>query len=337
MAEFGKMKIFDADELIAEMGAQHLRAFAQSSEERFMRHTRHIAYRAAWDDDLRLILVSGPTSSGKTTFTKRLAAALNFYGRETTLLSMDDYYLENTAFFADNGLPNYETMDTLDIKQMSRDIRRLLDGERVNLPLFDLKERVRVMDPKHTLQLPKNGILLVEGLHALNPLLRQFLDRKEYYGIFIMPYATLMTAQRALEPMDHRVLRRISRDQSQRGAGALATLDYWPVIKMEEERVFPSYLESADYFFNSIVPYEYFLVPGLAAKQLSADLERYHAGELKQSIFVQNGRDFPDNVLLAHEEETISHAEKLLQICEDLPLIDLDFVPEISILNEFIH
>lgn len=335
MAEFPKLPIYDIDDLVSELGSVKIKKFTKACEDDFLQRLRTLAYDAAWDNNVKIIFVSGPTSSGKTTFTKRLASALELYGRESTMLSMDDYYLAEKNIYTAEGMPNFESIDNLDLTGMADDIRSLLDGKETNLPHFDLKLRKRVKDSSRVFTLSTKGILLVEGLHALNPLLQEKLKREEYLTIFIMPYASLMNSGRALDSEDCRIMRRLSRDLHHRGANPFATIDYWPVIHMEEAKVFPDYLARADFYINSILPYEYLIIPGIAAKYLEADLALYEKGELVRSVFLQNSinlekRDYFDI------EKTVAEAKRLLKISKELPFIDPSYVPDISLLNEFI-
>lgn len=336
MAELGKMKMFDLDELETHLGEKEILRFARDCEADFMKRLREIAFDAAWNEDLRVIFVSGPTSSGKTTFTQRLASALHSCGRKTVMLSMDDYYRPEVYVAAANGLPNFESIQNLDLEGMGSDLRLLLDGQVCRLPSFDLRLRRRVRDPNKTLRLPKNGLLLVEGLHGLHESLHARLRREEYFGVFIMPYACLLNAGCALNPEDERVLRRLSRDYHHRGANPLSTLDYWPVIHDSEKEVFDEYIARADVFMNSILPYEYFLIPGMAGGYLEADLKLYAEDALPTSVFVKHGRGFGDKKY-ADLEGTVAEAKRLLKICRSLPSIDARYVPEISLLNEFIR
>ncbi len=335
MAEFSTLPVYDIDDLLSRLGSVKINNFTRLCEDDFMNRLGKLAYELAWNEKVKVIFISGPTSSGKTTFTHRLASALELYGRKSTILSMDDYYRPDVKIMTEEGMPNFETFENLDIKGMAADIRSLLDGKETLLPIFDLKLRKKIKDSSRKFTLDSKGVLLVEGLHALHHDMYENLGREEYFSVFIMPYGSLMNSGRALNSEDSRLMRRLSRDWHHRGANPFATIDYWPFIRREEDKVFPEYLERADYYMNSILPYEYFVIPGMASMYMKKDLELYEKGELPRSVFVKNSvnlgdRDYYD---LSH---TISEAKRLIKLSSELPYIDLSFVPENSLLNEFI-
>ncbi len=334
MAVIGDLKVYSVSELEKSLGRVSLRSFVQESEGAFLRQTQDIAWHIAWNSEIKLVLVSGPTSSGKTTFSHRLSGATRLYGRDVKVLSMDDYYLDTGHIETSYGLPDFETMKMLDLDLMSEHIARIIKGEKVQMPKFIFEGRQRVWDPEYVLQLEEKDVLLVEGLHALHPQLTERLDPKVHYGIFIMPQAHLHGDTRLLKSDDIRILRRTNRDFYHRAANAFSTLDYWPVIRDAEEEFVPIYLDRAHVYVNSALAYEYLVIPPLAAAHIRQDLERYEAGILPKSKYLSHLPDGPD---YANLERVVKEAKRLLSISEGLPQVDPDIIPEVSILNEFIH
>lgn len=330
MAIFGEMTAITVNDLEANLGGAKVPAFIHDAERRFLDETVRIADRIAWDGRIQAVFISGPTASGKTTFTRRLAAALAFMGRSTCQISLDDYYGDHDMEPDDKGRPDYESIETLDTGLMTDQIQMLLDGYEVHVPHFDMKERKRVYTSDRVRRLPPGGVLLVEGLHGLSPQVFGSLQRERKFGVFIMPYGTLLDSSRLIQPREIRILRRISRDSNHRGATALETLDYWPVIDRSEQAVFPAYLAAADVFVNSLIPYEFCVISHLAADCISSSLQSWRDGVLEGSVYM-GGRGFAEPGVAAAE------AERLLSRIGRIPRLDAGNIPGISILNEFIR
>ena len=331
MAELGNMQYITISSLEKRIGSQRAVDFARESEYDFVRRVTEIAYRAAWDPKIKAIFISGPTSSGKTTFTDRLSGALHLYGRTTVVLNMDDYYHPEYEEHDEFGRPDYESMEALDAADMVRDIERLLNGERVELPTYDFVTRSRVYDEQKYLNIPPRGLLLVEGLHGLNKSVIGQLDRDACLGVFIMPWGALIDDTRILNPSQLRMLRRISRDVRHRGATAFSTLDYWPMIAKNESEFVPVYLREADEYINSVLPYEFCVTAPLARRFIASDLALLEQGKLPKSTYTR-----PD-VFYADLDATVKQAQYFLKVAELIPEMPIDVVPEMSILNEFLH
>lgn len=205
----------------------------------------------------RVVLVAGPSSSGKTTFTKRLAIYLMTNLLEPEMISLDNYFVDREHTPRDEwGDYDYESLYALDLEQFNADLQALLRGETVALPTysFELGKRQYKGDK---LTLRPNTILLLEGIHGLNPELTASIGERMKYRVYVSALTTLSIDDHNWIPTtDNRLLRRIIRDHKYRGASAVATLRRWPSVRRGEERwIFP-YQENADSTFNSSLIFE---------------------------------------------------------------------------------
>ncbi len=205
----------------------------------------------------RVILVAGPSSSGKTTFTKRLAIYLLTNLLQPEMISLDNYFVNRDKTPRDEtGDYDYESLYALDLPQFNADLTALLRGETVDMPTynFELGQRQYKGDRLH---IGPNTILLLEGIHGLNPELTASIDEKMKYRVYVSALTTLSIDDHNWIPTtDNRLLRRIIRDHKYRGASAIETLRRWPSVRRGEERwIFP-YQENADSTFNSSLIFE---------------------------------------------------------------------------------
>ncbi len=331
MAELGETINYSVEELEAGLGQHTIGHYVRECEAGFLKSLSEIAYQTAWNPKIKAIFISGPTSSGKTTFTERLAAALHLHGRPTCDLSLDDYYIDNLVPNYHNGRPDLESLNTLDVPLMVEQIKTLLTGASVNVPTFRFSTREREMDPKKILRVPPRGVLLVEGLHGLSKEVSGALNEGEYLNVLIMPYATLFSDRKLIGPREIRVLRRLCRDYNHRNTTAIATLDYWPMLDHAEALIFPEYIARAHTFVNSAMAYEFFVIPNLAKHLLQRDLLAAENGTLRGPEMVKDQNEYVDL------EAALGFARTMLKVCEKLPSIAVDIVPPNSILNEFIR
>lgn len=301
-----------------------------SCENKFDDQVLKIAKDIISDGKIRAVFISGPTASGKTTFTHKLAGYLQNAGKQTEILSLDDYYYFTEYSFDEYGRPDFESLDILDTKLMLEQIESLIEGREVLVPGFDFIVKDRDPAKARKISIPENGILLVEGLHGLSDYISGTLPKYEWVGVFIMPYATLMDDIRLLDMRDIRILRRSARDVLHRGASALATIDYWPMLDSAEDLHFPEYLKNADYYINSFMPYEFYCVAPLAHNLILKSLSDYNNGKPIDSNLTKHKG-------LAQPEPAITLAERLVKATQKIPKISLNLVPETSILNEFIR
>lgn len=205
----------------------------------------------------RIVLIAGPSSSGKTTTTKRLATFLMTDLLRPQMISLDDYFVDRTRTPLDEeGDYDYESIHALDLKQFNADLNALLRGEEVELPSYNFETGTRTYKGNR-LHLDDNTVLLIEGIHGLNPELTEGVDDRMKYRVYVSALTTLAIDDHNWVPTtDNRLLRRIIRDHKYRGTSAVETLRRWPSVRRGEEKwIFP-YQENADAMFNSSLIFE---------------------------------------------------------------------------------
>lgn len=208
-------------------------------------------------DGVRIVLISGPSSSGKTTFCKRLQIQLITNLIQPIAISLDDYFLNrNDTPKDENGDYDFESLYALDLPYFNNDLEKLLAGEKINLPSFDFNTGSRIYKGK-TLKLKENSVLVIEGIHALNPELTVMIEDKRKYRIYASALTSISLDNHNWIPTtDNRLLRRIVRDYQFRGYSAKDTISRWPSVRKGEEKwIFP-FQENADAMFNSAMIYE---------------------------------------------------------------------------------
>ena len=206
---------------------------------------------------IKIILISGPSSSGKTTFSKRLSVQLMANGIRPYPISLDDYFVDREKTPRDaNGDYDYESLYALDLPFFNQQLQSLLDGEEVELPRFDFTTGKR--NPSGTrLKIDENMILILEGIHALNPELTAHLPADSKFKVYVSALTTILLDNHNYIPTtDNRLLRRIVRDYKYRGYSAEETIARWPSVRAGEDKwIFP-YQENADVMFNSALLFE---------------------------------------------------------------------------------
>ena len=206
---------------------------------------------------VKFVLIAGPSSSGKTSFSHRLSIQLRTYGLVPHPIAMDDYFVNREQTPKDeNGDYNFECIEAIDTKQFNEDMSRLLKGENVEMPDFNFKTGHREYNGR-MLQLGAEDILVIEGIHGLNPKTSELIPNESVFKIFISALTTLnIDDHNRIPTTDARMLRRMVRDYRTRGASAKRTISMWPSVRRgEEENIFP-YQEGADVMFNSSLIYE---------------------------------------------------------------------------------
>lgn len=206
---------------------------------------------------------------------------------------MDDYYSSRSPAYDELGRPDYESIDALDLELLHDDLKALENMQSVNIPTFEFKNRTRIIEEQKIINPQPGDTYMIEGLHGLSDELRKDLDKERSVGIFIMPYASLLADNRILDHVDMRILRRLSRDVFHRGATALSTIDFWPMIARAEKEFVPIYLKSADFYVNSALEYEYSVIVPKAREQLKISINQYMEGELPASNNVKAGIFMP--------------------------------------------
>lgn len=205
----------------------------------------------------RIVLIAGPSSSGKTTFTKRLAIQLMTNLLVPKLISLDDYFVNRVDTPLDEeGEYDYESLYALDLEQFNKDLNALLAGEEIEQPTYNFELGCRQYKG-NKIRLEENSILLIEGIHGLNPELTSQIEAKMKFSIYVSALTTLSIDDHNWVPTtDNRLLRRIIRDAKYRGVSAESTIKRWPSVRRGEEKwIFP-YQENADAMFNSSLLFE---------------------------------------------------------------------------------
>ena len=263
-----------------------------------------------YKEGIRIVLISGPSSSGKTTFCKRLQVQLTTNLLHPVGISLDDYFLNREDTPKDeHGEYDFESLYALDLPYFNKDLKKLLSGEEIELHSFNFETGQRVFKGKK-LKLRENSILVIEGIHALNPELTEFIDDKYKYRVYVSVLTSISLDNHNWIPTtDNRLLRRIIRDYRFRGYSAEDTINRWPSVRRGEDKwIFP-YQENADAMFNSAMLYE------LAAL-----------------------RKFAEPILAQVPESSKANAEayRLLRFLRYFNYIPTEELPGTSLLREFL-
>lgn len=244
----------EMNQVIASGGATQL---ILSQEAMMEKKIGDIAEEIAKRKDVRFVMIAGPSSSGKTTFSHRLSTQLIACGLKPHPIATDNYFKNRDETPRDeHGNYNFEGLDAMDVELFNRDMTRLLNGERVEMPRFNFKKGIREYNGDF-LKLGEQDVLVIEGIHCLNDALSYALPKESKYRIYISCLTSLNIDDHNYIPTtDARLLRRIERDARTRGYGAQATLKMWPNVRNgEESNIFP-HQDSADVIFNSALIYE---------------------------------------------------------------------------------
>lgn len=271
----------------------------------------NIADMIANDREKKIVLIAGPSSSGKTTFAQRLGIQLRVNGIDAVTLSMDNYFVNREHTPRDeNGDYDFECIEALDLELFNKQLTSLLNGEEVELPTFDFTDGTR-----HYLgnkaQLKDNQVLVIEGIHGLNEKMTEAIPRSKKFKIYISALTSLnIDDYNRISTADSRLLRRMLRDSKYRSHAATATLKMWPSVRNGEEKYIFPYQEDADVMFNSSLVYEISVLKTYV-EPLLADVDR--------------------------NEPEFSEAKRLYEFLGYfLPIEDKDDIPINSILREFI-
>ena len=295
------------NEQIVSKGASQLLLVAEALQESKI---SQIARTIAENKDKKFIMIAGPSSSGKTTFSHRLSIQLAAHGLRPHPIAVDNYFVnrEDTPLDSE-GNYNFECLEAIDVKQFNEDMTRLLQGEEVELPYFNFKTGQREYRGNF-MKLGKEDVLVIEGIHCLNDKLSSSLPTESKFKIYISALTQLnIDEHNRIPTTDGRLIRRIVRDARTRGTSAKQTIAMWNSVRRgEEENIFP-YQESADVMFNSALIYE------LAVLKLYAE-----------PLLFSIGKDEPE----------YNEAKRLLKFLDYFLGVPSESIPSNSILREFV-
>lgn len=267
----------DLNREIVQAGAQNMVLVQEAQQEKKI---AEIAEQIAKRGDVKFVLVAGPSSSGKTTFSHRLSIQLKVNGMRPHPLAVDNYFINRDQTPKDErGNYDFECLEAIDVEQFNEDLRRLLLGEEVGIPTFDFITGQRKYDGRK-LKMESRDILVIEGIHCLNPKLTETLPDDRKFKIYISALTQLNVDEHNRIPTtDGRLIRRIVRDARTRGTTAARTIAMWYSVRRGEERnIFP-FQEEADIMFNSALIYELAVLKQYVEPllfQITPDMEEYH-------------------------------------------------------------
>ncbi|MCQ2298446.1 MAG: nucleoside kinase, partial [Bacteroidales bacterium] len=263
----GVPTIEDLNRVVRDKGENHLIQVSEALHEKKYAEIAEMIYQRR--DSVRMVLLAGPSSSGKTTSCRRLSVQLSVLGFDVQQLSLDDYFVDRSRTPKQpNGDYDFEALEALDIPMLNDHLNRLFKGERVEIPTYDFKKGEPYFSGK-ALQLKPESILVVEGIHALNPKLTAQVDDGLKFKVYVSALTQIAIDDlNLIRTSDNRLIRRIVRDNNFRGWGAQETIMRWPSVRAgERQHIFP-YQENADVMFNSALLYELGVLRNYAEPQL---------------------------------------------------------------------
>lgn len=251
----------------------------------------------------RIVLIAGPSSSGKTTFARRLCIQLRVNGMRPIYLGTDDYFVDRDETPTDeNGEKDYENLNALDLKLFNNNMKDLIAGKEVDMPTFDFLKGEKVFGKRFT-TLAEDQILVIEGIHALNEKLTEIIPHEQKYKIYISPLTQLgIDEHNRISTTDERMLRRLVRDYQFRGYSAKDTIKNWPKVRAgEDKNIFP-YSGEADVLFNSYHVYEIAVLKKYAEpllREITREDEEY-ADAIRMLQFLQFFHNAPDDSVIVN-------------------------------------
>ena len=305
MIERLKRRVAYINEMIESQHAAELVAMGERYHAvQLTRIARDICSRA----NVRVVLIAGPSSSGKTSTSHRLCLELLAQGKQPVALSLDNWYVDGTLTpRKEDGTKDYESVYALDIKQLEKDLKELIIGREIALPTFNFAEEKREYLGE-TLQLEPDTIMVIEGIHALNPILTEHIDAAcKIYAAPMSPVT--LDGHKWVPTYIHRLLRRISRDYRTRGKSPQMTIATWPSVREGEKKWIEPFRKEADARFDTSMMYE---LPAI----------RYTVETALQTVPV-----------VAKEYKV---AERLLFYLSFFEGLEASYIPKTSILREFI-
>lgn len=239
------------------IGNGKIKDFIRSNELIFSLNIAKAVDNIISNRDIKFILISGPSSSGKTTTTSRIASYLEALGYNTIKISLDDYFVDRDKNPVDeNGKYDFECLEAIDVETFNDDLNRLLNGEEITLPTYNFITGKREYS-KDKVMMKENTIFLIEGLHALNDDLTINVENKYKYKIYLSPFIPLnIDEHNYVSTIDLRLLRRIVRDSRTRGYDVFKTIDNWQKVRYGEEKYIFPYIHQANIIINTALAYE---------------------------------------------------------------------------------
>lgn len=241
-----------------QMGNQNtVESFIRLAEALQQKKIASIADQINLHSSVKAVLVAGPSSSGKTTFAHKLGLQLQVLGKKTIKISLDNYYLPPSQAPKDEfNKPDLEALEALDVPKFQEDLSRLFAGDPVQLPRFDFKSATRTYE-MNPVQLDKRTILIIEGIHGMNPELTASLDKDLLFRVYISALTQLnLDDHNRISTTDNRIIRRMIRDNRTRGTNAETTLNMWPSVQRGEDRYIFPFQNNANVMINSALDYE---------------------------------------------------------------------------------
>ena len=299
-------------ELNRKIAKRNIREYIRIAEAHQARRMADIA-REIYDkkENIKMILIAGPSSSGKTTSAKRLEIELMVSGLKPIAISLDDYYrgTENTPR-DEKGEPDYECLEALDVPYLNEQLQALYRGEEITLPVYDFKTGNRKNTGGKKVKLEAGNILIVEGIHGLNEALTHTIDRSTKFKVYVSALTQLnLDDHNRIPTSDNRLLRRMVRDSQFRGMEAAGTIKMWPKVQAGERKYIFPFQGTADAAFNSALDYE-------------VSVLKYYADPLLRAV--------------KPRKSEYAEAVRLLSFLDNFTPIPPQYVPGTSILREFI-
>ncbi|KIL07913.1 UNVERIFIED_ORG: nucleoside kinase [Clostridium botulinum] len=304
------LDIGEVGTLNEKLSSNEAQSLILTSEALHEKKIANIADQIVNKKDVKIVLIAGPSSSGKTTFANRLAIQLKVNGFIPQSLSLDDYFVERVNTPRDeNGEYDYESIYALDLELINKSLTALMNGEVVDIPTYNFFTGKREWNG-NKIKLHENGVLILEGIHGLNPILTSDVDQNKIFKVYISALTQLnLDNHNRIPTTDVRKVRRIVRDSLSRGHDAEATLKMWPSVKKGEKNNIFVYQDQADVMFNSTLVYELGLLKLHALKELNKVKE---------------------------DSPVYAEAARLKSILNFFKEVDPCYVPMNSILREFI-
>ena len=239
-----------------------------------------ITRRISRSNSIKIVMLAGPSSSGKTTSAQRLADSLMVKKKNAIVISMDNYFKDvGNIPIGKDGKEDYECFENIEIDLFKKHMLRLLRGQKVILPTFNFKQQKKEFNSS-PIRLGENDILIIEGIHALNPKASDFIPKENIFKLYVAPMVSIrFDSYTMLSSNDLRMMRRFVRDNSIRGVSVEKTMEQWEKIRIgDEQNIFP-YVDRADYIFNTSLIYEWAVLKPIAEKLLLkiSDESKYYS------------------------------------------------------------